>query len=102
MSLKTHLESERNERLDQLRSHFALIAMKRKSAQDTLAKLDAEEKGVEAAYARAEEPLSGSVCVRCWVLDGEKIELTPQASDVSTVDVYSCPRCGEQVEVEVD
>ena len=63
------------------------------------AEVENKEPSLQAAALRADKPLPERACPRCWIWDGELVELTPMPSRTDD-DLFRCSRCGDEFSVE--
>jgi len=97
MPLSTQLEVFRLEAIRQLENEQQDRAAKIRELHQAIADFEATETSLVQAILRANKPLKGSKCPRCWIWDGELIDMKPIPGDAQ-FDKFRCGKCGQELE----
>lgn len=99
--LDKELERFRLEAIRQLENEQQKRDAQLTELQEAIVKLEATNSLLPHQILRAKHPLpAGAICPRCWVWDGEKIEIGSVNSSTND-DLFRCKHCGTEIEVRI-
>ena len=92
------LEAFRQAAIRQLEQEQQYRTTKLRELQQAIAELEAADRAAGGQLLRAQQPLiDASKCLRCWIWDGKRVNLTPLPGTDET-DFFRCRACGHEYE----
>jgi hypothetical protein len=99
--MKQKLDEYRLQALGQLEHEQSNRPSRASALHAEGSKLEAENEVALPRILRAQEPLPGPACPRCWIWDGHTNALGARR-DADGVDFFQCVQCGHTVEAPIE